>query len=177
MRVKKDLIPVFKKIISKLKIKKIGLIGSVQYVDQFSKIKEYLESEDKEIIIPKKKGFAYYDGQVIGCEFGCCKGIKNEVDGYLVLGNKFHALGAALSVIGKPVYLLDESSNDLVLMDKERDKIIKQRAIVIDKVRKFSKKIGILVDLKPGQYNLDKAERLRKDLEKLGEVKILNLNQ
>ncbi|MEK6856493.1 MAG: diphthamide biosynthesis enzyme Dph2 [Nanoarchaeota archaeon] len=167
-----DAIDLLKKDLEKLDIKKIGLVGSIQYIKQFENIKKYLESEGKEVLIPKKKGFAAYDGHVVGCEYNSLKTIENEVDGFLVIGNKFHSLGAALMCVDKKVYLLDEQSNKIELMDNERDKVIRQRAIAIDKV-KSAKKIGIVVDKKVGQYNLNVAEKLKNDLEKIGKEVIV----
>ncbi|MBI2508269.1 diphthamide biosynthesis enzyme Dph2 [Candidatus Woesearchaeota archaeon] len=153
--------------IGKIDIEKIGLVGSVQYVKQFENIKKYLESIGKKVFIPKKKGFAAYDGHVVGCEYNSLKTIENEVDGFLVIGNKFHSLGAALMCVDKNVYLLNEQSNNLELMNDERNKVVRQRAVAIDKVKRANK-IGIVVDNKIGQYNLKIAERLKNDLEKLG---------
>ena len=174
---KLDAVSLLDKNIDKLNIEKIGLIGSVQYIKQFENLKKYLESKGKKVIIPKKKGFSAYDGHVVGCEYNSLKTIENEVDGFLVIGNKFHSLGAALMCIDKDVYLLNEQSNNLELMNGEKDKVIGQRAIAIDKV-KSAKKIGIVVDKKIGQYNMKIAENLKNDFEKLGkEVIIIIVNE
>ena len=174
---KLDAVNLLDKNIDKLNIDKIGLIGSVQYVKQFENLRKYLESKGKKIVIPKKKGFAAYDGHVVGCEYNSLKTIEDEVDGFLMIGNKFHSLGAALMCVDKDVYLLNEQSNKLELMNGEKDKIIRQRAIAIDKV-KSAKKIGIVVDKKIGQYNMNIAEKLKSDLEKLGkEVIVILVNE
>ena len=174
---KLDAVNLLDKNIDKLNIDKIGLIGSVQYVKQFENLRKYLESKGKKVVIPKKKGFAAYDGHVVGCEYNSLKTIEDEVDGFLMIGNKFHSLGAALMCVDKDVYLLNEQSNKLELMNGEKDKIIRQRAIAIDKV-KSAKKIGIVVDKKIGQYNMNIAEKLKSDLEKLGkEVIVILVNE
>ena len=174
---KLDAVGLLDKNIEKLDIDKIGLVGSVQYVRQFENLKRYLERKGKKVVIPKKKGFAAYDGHVVGCEYNSLKTIEREVDGFLVIGNKFHSLGAALMCVNKEVYLLNEQSNKLEMMNGERDKVIRQRAIAIDKVKRANK-IGIVVDSKIGQYNLNVAERLKKDLEKLEkEVIIIVMNE
>lgn len=169
---KLDAVSLLDKNMEKLNIDKVGLIGSIQYVKQFENLKKYLESKGKKVLIPKKKGFSAYDGHVVGCEYNSLKTIENEVDGFLVIGNKFHSLGAALMCVDKKVYLLDEQSNNLELMNGERDKVIRQRAIAIDKVKR-AKKIGIVVDKKIGQYNMKIAERLKNDLEKLEKEAII----
>lgn len=172
LKSKIDILSLLKKKIKNLKIKNIGLASSVQHIDKLDKIKKYLEENGKNVLVSKKKGFSAYEGHILGCEYKGLKEIKNEVDGYLVIGNKFHALGAALSVIDKDVYLFDEHNNNLELMNSERDKVLKQRAIIIDKVRRADK-IGILASTKLGQYNLIKASRLRKELEEIGKEAIV----
>lgn len=174
MKAKKELLSALKKEVGKLKIKNMGLVGSVQYREQFGNIKKFLEKEGKKIIIPKKKGFAAYEGHVIGCEFSGLKDIEDKIEGCLVLGNRFHALGAALALINKQIYLLDEHTDKIELMNKERDKILKQRAIALDRVRKVNT-IGVIVDTKLGQCHLEKAEKLKKDLEKIGKKVIVIL--
>ncbi len=169
-----DAVKLLEKNIEKLKIGNVGLIGSVQYVKQFASLKKYLEDKGKKVFVPKKKGFAAYDGHVVGCEYNSLKTIENEIDGFLVIGNKFHSLGAALMCVNKKVFLLNEQSNNLELMNEERDKVIKQRAIAIDKVKR-SKKIGIIVDNKIGQYNMKLAERFKNDFEKDGKEAIIIL--
>jgi len=169
---KLNIVDMLEKEIKKLDIKKIGLIGSVQFIRQFDRIKIFLESHGKEIIIPKKKGFSAYDGHVVGCEYNLLKGIENEVDGFLVVGNRFHSLGAALMCADKKVFLLNEQNGKIELMNNERDKTIRKRAIAIDKVKQ-AKKIGVIVDKKIGQYNMRIAENLRNDFEKVGKQAII----
>ena len=177
MNAKKDMTKPLGKEIDKLKIKKIGLISSVQFIKQIENIKEFLESKGKEVIIPKKKGFSAYNGHVVGCEYNSLIPIKNKVEGFLVIGNRFHSLGAALMCSDKEVYLLNEHTDKIETTSKERDKVIKQRAISIDKVRR-AKKIAIMIDMKPGQYNLDIAERLKDKFEKIGkEVIIISIKE
>jgi len=177
LHAKNDMTKVLEKNLNKLKINKIGLISSIQFIKQIDNIKDFLESKKKKVIIPNKKGFSYYDGHVVGCEYNCLIPIRNDIDGVLVIGNKFHSLGAALMLTDKKVYLLNEHTEKIEDMDNERDKIIKQRAIAIDKTKR-AKKIGIMIDLKPGQYNLKTAENLKEKLEKLGkEVIIISIKE
>lgn len=131
------------------KFNKLGLVCSVQHMHQLGEAKNFFENKGKGVIIPKKKGYAYYDGHVVGCEYNSLKLIANEVDAFVVIGNRFHSLGAALSV-KNPVYLLDVYNNEVVEMSKLRNKIIKQRFAAIEKVKE-AKKIGIIVGIKPGQ--------------------------
>ncbi len=129
--------------------KKIGLVCSVQHMHQLEETKKFFENLGKEVIIPKKKGYAYYDGHVVGCEYNSLKLISKDVDAFLVIGNQFHSLGAALSVKNS-IYLLDTYNNEVIEMSKLRDKVVKQRFAAIESL-KNEKKIGIIVGMKPGQ--------------------------
>ena len=67
----------------------------------------------------------------------------------LIIGNNFHSLGAALSV-EKPVILLDVYNNEIKNSKGLRNKILKQRAFSIEKLRE-AKNVGIIIEIKPGQ--------------------------
>lgn len=130
-------------------VKKLGLVCSVQHLHQLEEAKTFFEEEGKEIFIPTKKGYAAYDGHVVGCEYNSLKLISEKVDAFLVIGNQFHSLGASLSV-KNPVYLIDVYNQEIVDMAKLREKVIKQRLFAINKL-KDARKVGIIVGLKPGQ--------------------------
>ncbi len=174
----KDKTPIFsllQKCAKEFNYNKLGLVASVQHVHQLEETKNFFESKGKIIIIPKKKGYSYYDGHVVGCEYNSLKIIANEVDAFVVIGNRFHSLGAALSV-KNPVYLLDVYNNEVVEMSKFRDKIIKQRFAAIEKV-KNAKKIGIIIGLKPGQ-KFGSFKVMKKKFEDCGkEVIVLTMSE
>ena len=130
--------------------KKIAIVCSVQHMHQLPITEKILKENDKEVFIPPKKGFAFYSGQVLGCEYNGLKLIKDKFDAILVIGNDFHALGAALA-IPKPVILIDPFNKEVYSMEKKREKIIRQRIIAINKVRD-ARKVGIILGNKPGQH-------------------------
>ena len=169
---KLDVLKMLKKNIKFIKESNIGLISSVQHIHKINIVKEFLENNGFNVFIPEKRGFSYYDGHVVGCEYNSLKLIKDKIDACLVLGNTFHSLGAALMITDKKVYLLDERTEKIELMDKLRDKVIKQRFAMIEKV-KDAKKIGIIVDLKPGQKNIGIAGILKKELKNIGKDSII----
>tara|TARA_Y100000310_G_scaffold342895_1_gene448110 strand:+ start:486 stop:1481 length:996 start_codon:yes stop_codon:yes gene_type:complete len=173
----KNLIPLIKKSLKSIeKFKNIGLISSIQHMDQIEKIKQYFEDKGKIIKIPSAKGYAHLSGHVIGCEFSGIKSIKKNIDAVIVLGNQFHGLGAALAVTDKPVLLIDTYNNDIISMDEQRNKFIKQRGASIERIKR-SKKIGIIVGLKPGQqFGLPNV--IKKGLEKIGkQVSIITMRE
>ena len=129
---------------------------------------EFYKENGVEVILSDKKGFAAYPGHVIGCEFGGLKTISDDVDAFLVIGNNFHSMGAAIAV-EKPVYLLDVYNNTITPMGNVRDKILKQRIMSIDKFKQ-AKKVAIISEVKPGQkfgsskFLIDKMKNAGKDV-------------
>ena len=155
--------------------KKIGLVSSIQHMHKIEDVKKYYENEGKDVSIPNKKGFAAYDGHVVGCEYNSLKLIDKEVDCFIVLGNQFHSLGAALSV-NKPVILIDTYNMEIVEMEKLKEKVIKQRAIAINKIKE-AKNIGIIIGTKPGQ-RFGTYETIKKKLEAIGKnITILTMDE
>ena len=165
-----------KKSLKELKeFKRIAIVSSVQHLHQLEITERILKENDKETFIPPKKGFAFYSGQVLGCEYNGLKNIKDKFDAIIVIGNDFHALGAALA-IPKKVILIDPFNREVYSMDKLREKIIRQRIIAINKV-KDSRIIGVIVDNKPGQH-FGSANYIKNKLEKLDkEVILLSMNE
>lgn len=184
-RFEKDLTNLIKESIKHLETyKKIALVSSVQHIHQLKQIKKLLEKENKEVIIPEKKGFSFYDGQVLGCEYNLLKPLSKNIDAVLIVGNNFHALGAALSV-NKPIILVDPYNEEVKSMEELKNKIIKQRAAVLAKAKE-AKKFGIIIGLKPGQkfgsfqFITDKLKKIGKEyvLISMNEVsndKLINL--
>ncbi len=147
-RYEKDITKLIKKAYEQLKnYKSISLATSVQHIHQIPIVKEFLESKGIKVLVPEAKGHAFYDGQVLGCEYNAFKNLKSEA--IFIIANKFHALGAAMSM-NKPVILLDPFNEEITNMEVEKNKIIKQRAAAIDKARQ-AKKIGIIIGTKVGQ--------------------------
>ena len=151
----------------------IGLVSSIQHLHKLNEVKEFYEKNNKKITIPEKKGFAAYNGHVVGCEYNSLKSMVDKA--FIVIGNQFHSLGAALSV-NKPIILLDTYNMEIVNMEELKNKIIKQRAAAIDKI-KDSKNLGIIVGTKPGQ-KFGSFENIKKKLENLGKnVFILTIDE
>ncbi|MGC8888580.1 MAG: diphthamide synthesis protein, partial [Candidatus Micrarchaeia archaeon] len=74
---------------------KIGLVTTVQHVQQLGKIKEFYEKNGKEVLIGKPYGFAKYEGQILGCDPGSAASIDKDVDAHVYFGGGlFHPLGA-----------------------------------------------------------------------------------
>lgn len=145
-----DLKPILEKSLESFKeYKKIGLSYSIQHRHDLEKIIKFYEENGKEVVLSEKKGNVAYEGHIVGCQYAGLKAIEEKVECFVILGNQFHSMGAVLSV-NKPTILLDVYNDDVRVMEDIREKILKQRAISIERF-KNAKNIGIIVEVKPGQ--------------------------
>lgn len=142
-------INVSKKEISKLP-KNIFLAYSIQYKDLAFKIRKQLEKNN--IKISKFE-------QVLGCSK---LNNKSNLPILLIGSGKFHA--SNLYSQSKEIFILDGFSiHQIPSQEIEKINLKKKTALI-----KFLKaeKIGILVSIKPGQENLEKAIKLKNKLKK-----------
>ncbi|HNZ51879.1 MAG: 2-(3-amino-3-carboxypropyl)histidine synthase [Candidatus Diapherotrites archaeon ADurb.Bin253] len=155
--------------------KNIGLSCSVQHIHDLKNILEFYENNGKKVIVSKKKGNVSGEGQVVGCQYFGLKEIQDKVDCFVVVGNNFHSMGAALAV-DKPVFLIDVYNNEIKNMNGVKDKILRQRILSVEKF-KDAKKIGIIIGVKQGQQ-FGSYKYLKDRFIKLGkEVVVLTINE
>jgi len=153
------------KSIQKLKCKRVGLLGTVQYLPLLNDISQILNNNGIETIISKGDGRLFYPGQVLGCDFSAAEKIQNNVDCFIVLADgEFHAQGIALSTY-KDTYAIEPVSGNITKI--EADKILKSRYIQIERFRD-SKNVGILVSTKIGQYRISLAKKIKEKIQNNG---------
>ncbi|MBW3017877.1 diphthamide synthesis protein, partial [Candidatus Woesearchaeota archaeon] len=133
--------------LSKLKKlpKKLGLVSTVQFVDELGKIKKHLDSHGFSCVI---------GGGILGCRVEKAEKIKAKVDAFLFIGGgMFHPL--ALRKLGKPIYLVNGAE-------------VKENTNIKKNWLKFlhADKVGIIISTKPGQSHVKIAESMKKTLEK-----------
>lgn len=165
----KDKIRLDKKILTNLKkFNSIGLLATIQFIDNLGYIKDELKKQGKTIIISEPSKHAVYPGQVLGCDVSAAISIQDKVDCFLYVGDgKFHSLGIAVQT-NKPVITLNPFNNKIGKIDEEEKKRwLRKQAARVSKV-KDAKIIGILVSTKPGQYGMEKALQIKKKLEEQG---------
>jgi len=151
--------------------KRIGLFSSVQYLGQLKNIEKELKDKGHKIIIGKGS-LSCYPGQILGCDISSVKKIKDEVDAFLIIGSRFHAIFTALKT-SKPVFFYSEGKTEKI-SDIEIKKI--KAAIKTAKIKLYSNNvIGILVSIKPGQEKLKLAEKIKEKLETLGKKGVIFL--
>jgi 2-(3-amino-3-carboxypropyl)histidine synthase len=145
--------------------KKIGLVTTVQHIHTISKIKKLLRKSEKAVVIGKGGGLTKYVGQVIGCDYSAAKSISNRVESFLFFGGgRFHAIGVSLAT-AKPTIVADPFEKRAYSINKDFQKVLKQRWASIHDASK-SKKFGILIGLKSGQNRFNQAFEMKKKLEK-----------
>ena len=150
---------------------KIGLTTTVQHVQTLDDVRGILLRAGKTVVIGDA-GRLNYPGQVIGCDYSNAKSIANDVEAFLFIGGgKFHALGVALST-SKPTIVADPYEKRAYSVDKEAEKIIKQRWASIEEAKK-AKTFAVLVGLKLGQKKLEEALNVKKKLEESGKTACL----
>jgi len=155
--------------------RKIGFSYSIQHKHELDKIVKFYEANGKEIILSKKLGNVAYEGHIVGCQYSGLKAIDSEVECFLILGNQFHSMGASLAV-SNPIVLIDVYNDNVRLMEGLKEKILKQRFVSIDKFKQ-AKKIGLLVEVKPGQ-KFGTPEKLVKLIEEQNkEVVVITMNE
>jgi len=151
-----------KQIISKLP-KKVGLVGTAQFVHQLPAIKEQLEKNGISVFL--EKGFQPQKGQLLGCDVSSASKIKDKVDGFLYIGDgQFHPLG--LGSMNKNVFCYNPYIKKFYKLDLKQVELLEKRKKGALISFLSADRIGILVSLKEGQHNLRKALTLKEKLEK-----------
>jgi len=137
--------------------KKIVLLSTVQHLKQINQILSYFSKKDKEIV---------FGGQVLGCNVSNAK--KHDTEVFIFLGTgEFHPIGIARET-GKKVIIANPFSKKINYLN---EKELKKRNLIKHKFLsdfEDAKNIGLLVSVKSGQQNLEKAKKILKELEKDG---------
>lgn len=141
---------------------KIALVTTTQHLHVLNEIKDYLEDNGKEVVLGSSKSTR--KGQVLGCNFSSIKNLDAEI--YLFIGSgSFHPLGIYLFT-KSPVLALDPYNGEIREMDDFADRILRIRFARITKAKE-AKKWGIIVSSKEGQYRMNLAKAIKKELEDL----------
>ena len=163
IREKIDVIPILEDNLEMIKeFDNIGVVTTLQFLDVLKDVKKFLEDNGKKMVLGKGQK-AVYEGQVLGCDPYAGVSIKNDVDCFIYIGSgKFHPLGLLLKT-EKPVFSLDIERNEMKSIDDFKDKFLRQKYVAVEMV-KDAKRFGILVSSKPGQMNIELAEKIKDEL-------------
>ena len=153
------------------KWRKIGLTTTVQHVQTLDAARELLIREGKTVVVGDTRRLNY-PGQVIGCNYSNAISIAKDVEAFLFIGGgQFHALGVALST-SKPTVVADPYDGTAFSVDKEAQKIVRQRWASIEEAKK-GRTFAVLVGTKPGQKRLEEAIHVKEELEDEGKTAYL----
>jgi len=132
----------------------ISLAATIQYIDLVPKVKQYLESKNKKVIIKNNP-------QVLGCNSSA---FDNKADTLLLITDgKFHAINNAIA-LQREIHVF----NTRTLEKVEQKEIDTHNQKVLTKQKKFltAKKVGLLVSTKQGQ-NFGPIQKIKKQIEAL----------
>jgi 2-(3-amino-3-carboxypropyl)histidine synthase len=146
----------------------VGLVTSAQHLHLLSVMAEALKLRMKRFAIGRVDSNMLHDGQVLGCDYSSALTISENVDGFLFLGGgRFHPIGLALAT-GKPVVAADPFLSTVLEFKEKQLKRFAMKRMAAITAAKDAKSFLILVSLKPGQYDLQKAEIFQTKLKNQG---------
>jgi len=140
-----------------LKGKTISLAATIQYIDLIPKVKQYLESKGKQVII--KQG-AKYKAHILGCNSLALDKSADEI--LIITDGKFHAINNAIQ-IQKPIHIFNTKTLGKITQ-KEIDAHNKK---TLAKQKKFlsSNNVGLLLSTKHGQ-KFKTINKIKEQIEK-----------
>ncbi|MGC8586817.1 MAG: diphthamide biosynthesis enzyme Dph2 [Candidatus Micrarchaeia archaeon] len=145
----------------------IGVVTTVQHVQQLPEIKRFYEEHGKKVLIGKPYGFARHEGQILGCDVGSAARIDGDVDAFVYFGGGlFHPMGALLATT-KPFLVVEPFAKKVEFIDSYREAYKKRsKGRILSAM--YAKSFGILVSTKNGQYNMALAKIIKERIEKAG---------
>lgn len=140
---------------------RIGLIFTVQFLEQFRLAKRLLRRKGRKAIVGGHGKMCKYPGQITGCDVESASSIAGRVDRFLLVGQeKFHALEVA--TLGKPVTVFDPATGRTESFEPVQKK--RNMSSLVHEKQSF----GILLSIKPGQKDTACARKLKRLLEDSG---------
>jgi len=156
--------------------RRVGVGFTVQWRGFADLILEELKKAGIEPYIGRPVPPLRYPGQVLGCAYTTLLGLSSRVEAFLVIGSVFHGLGLALQT-PKKVYAADPETGKTRDLEGDVDRILRSRYAYIEEF-KSSRRVGVIVSVKPGQYRLGSGRRLAEILRKAGkQAEILIMNE
>lgn len=150
MRSRTELLPVVKMVVDQGLLKgTVGLTTTVQHIHLLEEVANYLQHLEIEARIGTGTDRLAYPGQVLGCSFSSATAVP-DADMHLFIGEGiFHSLGVSLAT-QKKVIACDPRTNEIRDMDIEKDRILRQRFVAVQKL-KDANEIAVVLSTLPGQ--------------------------
>jgi len=142
--------------------RRVGLATTVQHVHQLGEVAEALRRRGFTPLIGGGDDVTPYDGQVLGCHYSAATSLQEEADGYFFIGGgTFHPIGLALTT-GKPVITANPYNATVSLLGEAELMTLAKRRMAAITIAKAARRVGVLVSLKPGQFNSAAATLVEK---------------
>lgn len=139
----------------------VGLLTTAQHQLQLPRVQSFLSENGIHPLLGEGKR-TQFKGQILGCDLTAAVTIQDDVEAFLYLGTGiFHPLGAAIAT-KKSVFRIYDTFEEV-----SPKKLLKQRHALIFKASQ-SRKIGIVISTKKGQYRKKRAIQIRDFLEEKG---------
>ena len=145
-------------LLGSLKGKTISLAATIQYVDLIPKVKSYLESKNKKVII--RQG-ARHEAHVLGCN---STALDKTADTILIITDgKFHAINNAIQ-IQKPIHIF--SGQTLNKITQQEIDTHNKKTLAKQKKFLLTDTVGIILSTKHGQHK-KQVSKIKKKIEAL----------
>ena len=138
--------------------RRVALGATVQYLDLLERLAEDLRRAGHVVLMGEPSNHLRHRGQVLGCDYSTMTSLDKDVDAHLVLGSVFHGLGLAL-ITEKEVFAADPHSQKVVALRDMAERVLRKRYAQILAFRS-SRRVGVVVSVKPGQMYLGLARWL-----------------
>lgn len=147
---------------------RIGLAATVQHVHKLGEVAEILRFNGLTPFIGRRGEGTPHNGQVLGCQYVTALDISDKVEGFIYIGaGRFHPLGLA-TITGKPVVIANPYTMSADMLDEHEVMRLAMKRMAAIKSAEEACVFGIVVSLKPGQYQLDIARQLVRRMEEAG---------
>jgi len=151
--------------LEKRKISSVALIANAQYRDYLEEIKKKLFEKKVQSFVGKGSSRVSRQGQVLGCNYTVVKSVQPSVQATVYFGDGyFHPQGLIFST-EKPVIIVNPLHGTVEEVgEKQRDRFMRKRFAAIARASQ-AKSFGIIVSVKSGQRQKEKALELKKVIE------------
>ena len=159
--------------LGKRKINSVALVANAQYVESLPLIRKMLFNEGVKSFEGKASSRIASEGQILGCNYTVVESIQTVVQASVYFGDGyFHPLGLMFGT-EKPVFVVNPLTETVEeISEKQRDRFLRKRFAAIAEASQC-KSFGIIVSIKSGQRQKEKALELKKAIERHGKKAVL----
>jgi diphthamide biosynthesis enzyme Dph1/Dph2-like protein len=145
-------------LLDKLPGKTISIAATIQYIDLIPKIKSYLESKNKRVII--KQG-AYHKAHILGCNSSALDKTADTI--LIITDGKFHAINNAVQ-IQRPIHIF--TTKTLEKITRQELEMYNKKTLAKQKKFLLSKSVALILSTKHGQRH-KQISKIKTKIEKL----------